>query len=363
MASNGVVEIVPGRNHRGEHVFSVIVKRTYRITGTGVAERSDADGALRRIDEYYDNGDPEWSTVQHESELAPYKASTDVVVIGKAYAPRGVPTARMPVGVQIGDRKKVLTITGDRRCSYRQGAAPVFTDPEPFAEMEIRYDRAYGGGDEKSLPTVPFLYPRNFKGTGVVLRNVKEAVEGLPLPNIEDPQDLLGPERIFIEEPDRWHLQPLPQGFGWLQREWYPRSALLGSYPPFIDPGTVTAEERMGLLPNDHVALAKQSRLRPMEAQFANGASFGMIFPDLKGDESVALGGLTPDGLLKFSLPGDTPAIGLDLGAGIQELAPQLHSVSIRPDDQEVDLIWRGAQGYEGYGWLPKMTRLHAEIR
>jgi hypothetical protein len=360
--SNGVVEIVPGRNHRGEHVFSVIVKRTYRITGNGAVERADVDGELRKIDEYYDNGDPEWSTVQHESELAPYKISTDVVVIGKAYAPRGVPTVRMPVGVQVGDRKKILTVTGDRRCRYRAGEAPAFTDPEPFVEMEIRYDRAYGGGDEKSLPAIPFLYPRNFRGMGVVLRNVKEAVEGLPLPNIEDPQDLIAPERILIEEPDRWHLQPLPQGFGWLQREWYPRSALLGSYPPFIDPGVVTAEERMGLLPQDHVALAKQSRLRPMEAQFANGASFGMRFPALKGDEPISLGGLTSDGLLKFSLPGETPSIGLDLGSGLRELLPQVHTVSIRPDDNELDLIWRGAQAYEGYSWLPNMTRLYAEV-
>lgn len=362
MASTAVFEIVPGRNHEGEHVFSVIVKRTYRISGGGVVERAEADGELRKIDEYYDNGDPDWSTVRHESELAPYKLSTDVVVIGKAYAPGGKPTVRMPVGVQVGERRKVLTITGDRRCWYRAGATPVFTDPEPFVEMEIRYDRAYGGGDDKSLPTIPFLYPRNFKGTGVVLRNVKEAVDGLTLPNIEDPHDLLSPDRIIIEEPDRWHLQPLPQGFGWLQREWYPRSALLGSYPPFIDPGTVTPEERMGLVPPDHVALAKQSKLRPMQARFANGASFGMVFPELKNDETVSLGGLTPDGHLKFSLPGETPGIGLDLGSGMQQLSPHLHTVSIRPDDGEVDLIWRAAQPYPGYAWLPKMTRLHAEV-
>ena len=362
MARAGVVEIVPGRDHRGEQIFAVIVKRTYRITQDGRAERADVDSALRRIDEYYDNGDPDWSTVQHESELAPYKPSTDVVVISRAYAPRGVPTTRMTVGVQVGDRKKTLVVTGNRQCRYRQAALPEFTDPEPFVELEIRYERAYGGRDEKSLPDIPFLYPRNFIGSGVVLRNVKESVDGLPLPNIEDPQDLIEPERLFIEEPERWHLQPLPQGFGWRQRTWYPRCALLGSYPPFIAAGTVTSEERMGLLPKDHVALAKQSRLRPMEAQFANGASIGMIFPTLKGDESVALNGLTPTGLLTFSLPGETPSIGLDLGPGMQELQPQLHTVSIRPDDQELDLIWRGAYAYGGYSWLPKMTRLYAEV-
>jgi len=364
MAHADSLAVVPGLNHRYEHVFSVIVKRTYRIVPNAAAERADEDKPLLKIDKYYDDGDPEWATVQFESEVAPYKASTDVVVIGKAYAPRGVPTAQMTVGVQVGDRKKTLVVTGDRHCGYREGQPPVFSGPDPFTEMEIRYERAYGGRDEKSIPDIPFLYPRNFMGAGVVLRNVKEAVEGLPLPNIEDPQDLITPERLFVEEPDRWHLQPLPQGFGWRQRTWYPRAALLGAYPAFLEPGTVTAEERMGLLPKDHVALAKQSRLRPMDAQFANGASLGMIFSTLEGNEPVVLGRLTPDGLLKFQLPGDRPRIGLDLGQGMQELEPQLHTVSIRPDDLEVDLIWRGAQTYPGYRWASKnLTRLEAEVQ
>jgi hypothetical protein len=363
MADGGLFEIVPGLNQRGEHIFSVVVKRTYRIVPDRPAERAEQDRPLRQIDHYWDDGDPEWSTVQYESELVPCKAATDVVVIGKAYAPRGTPTEQMTVGVQVGERKKVLAVTGNRRCRYREGGAPIFTEPEPFTEMEIRYDRAYGGRDEKSLPDIPFLYPRNFMGAGVVLRNVKEAVDGLALPNIEDPEDAITPERLFIEEPDRWHLQPLPQGLGWRQRTWYPRAALLGAYPSFLDPGVVTAEERMGLLPKNHVALAKQSRLRPMDAQFANGASFGLMFSSVAGDEPIVLGRLTPDGVLKFSLPGETPAIGLDLGQGMQPLEPTLDTVSIRPDDLELDLIWRAAQTYEGYHWLPQMTRLVAEVQ
>ena len=69
------------------------------------------------------------------------------------------------------------------------------------------------------------------------------------------------------------------------------------------------------------------------------------------------------DGHVKFSLPGDTPKVGLDLGSGMQELSPQLHTVSIRPDDAELDLIWRGAQAYEGYAGLSKVTRLDAEVQ
>jgi hypothetical protein len=52
----------------------------------------------------------------------------------------------------------------------------------------------------------------------------------------------------------------------------------------------------------------------------------------------------------------------LDIGRGDQEMESRLHTVSIRPDDKELDLIWRGSCIYEGYSWWPKMQRLHAEV-
>ena len=357
-----VFEIVLGKDNLANHVASVIVKRSYRITHGAKVVRCEADHPLRLIDHYYDDGDPEWATVQHEYELAPYKPQTDVVVIGKAYAPRGEPTQQMTVSVSVGNKKKSLIVIGDRECHFRANGAPVFSDPVPFTEIEIRYERAYGGKDETSLPDIPFYYPRNTMGKGVVLRNTKDSVEGLSLPNIEDPKDRLTPERLIIEQPDRWHHQPLPQGFGWRQRTWYPRCGLLGIYPAFTEVGTVTAEEQMGLLPKNHIALAKQSKLPTYDAEFNNGASLEMAFPSLEGNEQVCLNGLSPQGELSFSLPGEKPAILLDIGQGEKQLDARLHTVSVRPDDLEVDLIWRGAYTYEGYDWWPHSKRLHAEV-
>jgi hypothetical protein len=363
VSANGVFKIVPGKNDRGEHVFSVIVKRTYDIVAGGAMRRHEVDHPLREIDAYYDDGDPERSTVQYEYELAPFKSAADVVVIGKAYAPRGAPAPYVTVGVSVAGYQKTLFVIGNRACVYQPNAAPVVSDPQPFTEMELRYENAYGGRDEKSVAEIPFFYPRNFLGKGVALRNVRDVVDGLWMPNIEDPNDMLTADRIIIGDPARWHLQPLPQGFGWRQRTWYPRSALLGAYPAFLVVGTVTTEETMGLLPSDHVALAKQSKLAPDEVRFSNGASYGMTFPMLRGDEPVTLHGLTRDGVLQFHLPAETPTITLDIGKGEHQLDASIHTVSIRPDDLEVDVIWRGALGYEGYRWLPKMMRLHAEVR
>jgi hypothetical protein len=361
--SNGVFEIVPGKNEQGDHIFAVVVKRTYSIEDGCVAERCAADHELRKTDAYYDNGDPEWSTVRYEYELAPCKPIVDIVVIGKAYAPYGAATQQMTASVQVGDREKSITVFGDRECHYRENMPPIFSDPKPFTEMQIRYDRAYGGRDETSDPNIPFFYPRNHKGTGIALRNARETVQGLALPNLEDPNDLLTPERTILGQPERWPQQPLPQGFGWFQPAWYPRCAFAGSYPPFVDVDTVTTEERLGLVPKNHIALAKQFKLPSYHPRLNNGASIGMLFPDIKGDEKVSLSGLSPDGPLEFTLPGDTPRILLDIGSGDRQLQPRLDTVNIRPEELELDLIWRGAYVYEGYSWLPQMKKLHAEVQ
>lgn len=361
-AEAGVVRIVSGHNGRAQPVFTVLVKRSYGLVHQQAAQRCEQDAEFRLTDAYYDNGEPDWSTVQYESELAPCKALTDVVVIGKAHAPEGQAVQQMLVGVALGEHRKLLQVTGDRACHYRADQPPVFSEPLPFTEMPIRYDRAYGGRDLVSDPQIPFYYPRNDMGRGVMLRNVKEAVQDCALPNIEDPEDLLTPERAVIGEPPRWQLQPLPQGFGWRQRTWFPRSALIGSHPPFLEPGTITAEERVGVLPADYASLARQNRLPPYEAHFNNGASLGLLFGDLRGDEEMHLLGLTPGQMLSFRLPGEMPRIGLDLGQGLKPLGTSLQTISIRPDELAMDLIWQASLSYPGYAWLPKMTRLHAEV-
>lgn len=355
-------EIVPGKNDRHEPIFAVVVKRTYSIQTDGTLRRSEVDQPLRKIDRYYEEGDPMWATVQYESELAPYKPKIDVVVIGKAYAPGGQPTSQMMVTITVGVKEKTIVVFGDRECEFHDNHPPRFTDPKPFTDMELRYERAYGGKDEKSVPDIPFYYPRNDMGTGVVVKNIKEAVQGLPLPNLEDPRDLLTPERLILEEPERWPQMPVPQGCGWFQRTWYPRCCYAGTYPAYLDVETITQEERLGLLPAHHMALAKQWKLPSFSARFHNGASVGLMFEEIASEEQIQLEGFSPTGTIQFRLPGETPTIVLDIGKEEQALVAKLDTVQVRPEEGEVDLLWRGVLVYEGYSWLPQMKRLHAEV-
>jgi hypothetical protein len=317
---------------------------------------------LQKVDEYYDGGDPETSTVQYETDLSPYKLATDVVLLGRAYAPKGTAVAAMDVALSVAGHTKTIRVIGDRRCVHRAGGVPGFTAPEPFTEMELRYERAYGGEDLLSTPATPFYYPRNHRGTGVALSNLREVVEGLRLPNLEDPVDLLTPERVVIGSAERWNDQPLPQGFGWFQKTWYPRCSFVGAVPGLMDPDTVLKEERLGLVPKGQLALARRFQLPGYDVRFNNGASLGLALPYLAGTESIALSGLTPDGSLSFSLPAERPGIALDVGAGPGELAVVLHTVCIRLDAMQLDLVWRGAYAYPGVDWLTQMTRLVVEV-
>ena len=354
--------VVPGEAADGTPIFSALVKRTYRIVPNKNAVREAQPPKLVETDQYFDEGDPQVNSIRFETDLVPFKIATDIVVVGKAYAPGARPTSTMKVSVYLGAYRKELLIVGDRRCEFRPGRPPVWSDPLPFAEMEIRYERAYGGSDERSLSGMPFSYPRNPIGRGFFVSYIKENVDGLSLPNIEDPADPLTAERLITGDVTRWNRQPLPQGLGWFHRAWYPRCSFLAAMPAFVPPGEVMREEELGVVPKGQADLAAAFRLPSRDFKFWNGASLGLVVPFLEGNEPVRLINLTPAGKLDFYLPGEVPSITLDIGMGEKELRPFLHSVTIRPDDSQLDLVWRAAHPYPGVEWLSNMTAMRLEV-
>lgn len=354
--------IVAGQDQNRTPIFSVLVKRTFDLGAGGAVSRAAQVRPLIQVDEYYDDGDPQVNSLRFETDLMPYKAMTDFVVIGKAYAPGGRPVTGFDVLVEVATYRKRLRVTGDRCCVYQRSRRPSFTEPKEFAEMELRYELAYGGTDRVSIPALPFSYPRNPVGKGLALRNLRKVIDGLALPNIEDPEDLLTPERIVIGDPDGWSQQPLPQGLGWFHRAWYPRCSFAGAVPGFVTPETVLKEETLGLVPTGQIALARQFRLPSFDVRFNNGASPGLALPSLKGGELVRLHYLTAEGKLEFTLPQDSPRISLNLGLGDKELEVVLQTVCVRVEDRQLDLVWRGAHPYPGVDWLPEMKQMIATI-
>jgi len=211
----------------------------------------------------------------------PFKPRGDVILAGTAYAPRGGLVRSMDVSLRVGKLQKTLRVVGDRKWWYPSKLAlvPGATDPEPFTTMPLTYARAYGGTDEVSAS----WYPENPTGRGFIGRKTRDAIHGKPLPNIEDPADSV----------TSWDSRPkLPAGFDFYGEGWLPRRKYAGTYD------------------------AKWQKERPdrLPADFSP-AFFNAAHPDLqvegylRGDEDVELRGVTPDGLVKFRLPGVRPKI------------------------------------------------------
>lgn len=353
-ASDGKSIVLPCQTPQGGHILSVLLKRTYRIEAGKVCARADEDRPINPGEVFWDT--PMNSSVRFESDFAPFKLQTDLVLIARGQAPGGRPTQQCIVSVQVGEHLKRIQVTGDRMALFTaKDRDPVFTDPQPFVDMGLRYERAYGGSDVFSDKSTVYPYPRNPLGSGFAVLNTKESVDQLLLPNLEDPEDLLTPPRMCIGDFSKWVDQPQPMGFGWFPKTWQPRCGLAGILPAdraaeqelrALYAKLLTAEERGHYL---------RHGLPDMDFRFFNGASAGLSLPFLSGGETVRTQNLSPEGQLEFTLPQDRPRIALDIGSGLQAPAVVLHTAQIRMEDREVDLVWRAAVPYPGRDWLPQM--------
>lgn len=360
-AAEGSRIVLPGQTPEGGHVLSVLLKRSYRIEAGRGCPRADEDQPLTTGEVFWDT--PMNSTVRFESDFVPWKLQTDVVMIARAHAPQGQPTQRCMVGLQIGEVRKQFQVTGDRRAQFvGKDSDPVFTEPEPFTDMGLRYERAYGGCDVFSDKSTVYPYPRNPLGSGFVVLNTAESVDNLLLPNLEDPNDPLTPQRLCIGEYARWVDQPLPIGFGWVPKTWQPRCLWAG-----VMPADRATEQEMRaayaqLVPTDQREAYVQHGLPDMDFRFFNGASAGLALPFLQGGEAVRTANLSPEGRLDFRLPSDAPRIGLDIGSGVEATEVVLQTVQIRMEERELDLVWRAAVPYPGRDWLPQMRRMEVVV-
>jgi hypothetical protein len=355
-ASRGARIVLPGQSPDGAYILSVLVKRTFDIVPGGVCTPAAEDRPLLPGDVFWD--DPMNSSVRYESDFIPFKPATDVVLNGVAHAPGGGPTRSCTVSLQVGTWQKSIAVVGDRVARHVEGGTPSFTDPAPFTTMELRYERAYGGIDVWSDLKVPYPYPRNPLGRGFAVRNTRQSVDGLPLPNLEDAWAPLTPWGLCLEEYAAWEARPMPAGFGWFPKTWLPRALLAGIMPADRPVEREVRQAYAQLLPAEDREAYLKHGIRDMDFRFFNGASEGGALPYLRGGEWVATENLSPRGRLHFQLPAAGPRIGLDIGEGVQEPEVAMQTVMIRMDEGQVDLVWRGAVPYRGPDWLPEMRRM-----
>lgn len=297
------------RDRHGAEIWLVAVKCTFDITPDGSTVVADTQPPVLHVPEHY--GEPASSSIKYDADLVRTKCTTDVVVLGHAYAPGGRPVTELEVGFRVGPVQKVLRVTGDR--VWERGGPSA---PSPFVMLPLVYERAFGGTDRASTESEPAVYLPNPVGTGFAT-SAAHAV-GVPLPNVEYP-------RAAAES---WRDRPAPAGFGPMACHWPPRADFAGTY----DDRWI--QTRQPLLPDDFDDRYYQSA--PVDQQ---APSF------LRGGEPVVLYHLTPGGDLRFLLPkvflGFETQFTDDTRTIHQER--HLHTVILEPDVPRVSLVWHTA--------------------
>jgi hypothetical protein len=348
-----------------EKEYHVVVMRgTFDIRKDGILILSKDQEALAATDEYY--GKTNQSGVRLESDFAPFKPRTDILIDATAYAPGGRPVSSFIVSVKVTgssaqsappDRpyglnpdmppsgealaawkkecetykknpategamicSKDLLITGPLYFYPAMLGRWTLGSPELMTHLPIRYEHAFGGMitvyNQETEREQTVFYKQNPLGIGHWPEwTHKEARrrKRVPAPRILETSDTL-----------KFGKDLTPQGYGPICRTWQPRLALAGTYDEEWQKG------RWPNLPDD------------FDAGYWNCAHPDLQVPYLNGDEEIHLTNLTPDGNLKITLPGHIPYVLVKYKHNETiDAKANLDTVFIEPDKRKVTLVWR----------------------
>jgi hypothetical protein len=364
-------EIVIG-SPGGQPMIGVVLKRVYRILDDGSAVPADEDSQEVLSDgelDYFEEEPPFCSPVAHDNDLHAFRAATDLVIQGSAYTYKK-DVRHAVVRVALEKFERVIYVYGSRRLERNANNHVVFSEPEPFAAIPVRYDLAYGGVDfaalleftppaledlKRARPDMPFdlatpfHYARNPAGVGFVLQLERYDLEDVVVPNLEYPFDPVTPKRLAVGTLDNWHAGPVPAGLDWYAAGWFPRLAYMGihGFPRGFAGSFV--EKDQGWVPEDLLAIRPlmETPEKPLRPQFFQASSPGMSFSNLSAGRildgvQVELQNMHPEHpRFVVELPRDVPKVRLGLNAGgMSNLDPHLNAAVIRPDDREVVMVW-----------------------
>jgi len=326
-----------------------LVKLTYEIKGT-TAVLTQPEPLLFDL----------WSDEELRPRFPPGsdywldKRSTDVVIRGSAFAPAGRPTPSMFVSAQIGRAAKRIAVFGKRLVDWSHGQ-PRLSRPEPFTEMPLLYQNAYGGLDNRVpipahlekdyLRTValglqfdhPGLYPRNPVGKGYLV--APDPIDGVELPNLEDPADLLTAERLITRKPELWYRQPLPWCFDWTVGLTFPRYLFVGVDAWFPSPDdSALPEAQRDFIPAE--LRRKLARDPDLAAGYRQEASLGMVVRTPLSGQPVVLTGMHPEEpTITFTIP-PAPAIEIEVEGERAAPPPLLSNLAIFPAEKKFTAVY-----------------------
>lgn len=306
------VERVWARTQNGEEVWIVAVKGSFLLGEDGQQLLDPKQSEVLRVPRF--RGQPQTSSLLSEADLVQTKPKTDVLVEGYAMAPHGKAVRTVDVRLKVAAIDKTLRVHGDRVIT-RGIFGLILSDPQPFKEMPLVWEKSFGGTDLKDADPVQHEWqPQNPVGVGFATRD--EHLFGTVAPNIEG-----------LDSPYKGSKTGKPVGFGPIARHWEPRVRYAGTYDKQWE------GKRRPLLPLDFDDRFYQCA--PEDQQ---------VEGHLKGGEVVELYNLTPDGYLTFLVPRVTLSMTTRFYDGTEvEHRPLLHTLILQPSIRRFELVWHSA--------------------
>lgn len=308
------------------YVNSASIKRTYALS-PGKTTQREPSPILE--DPVIENGQ-----LQQEVDVFRKAAFTDIVVKGQICTPGNQPKTSQEAGIRIGSTFVQLSVTGQRYLKLINGV-PQFSSPEPFTNVPLVWEEAYGGTDTpnenvgdlwdlkklgqsmgKDLSQLNLnRYRRNPFGKGYILQ-LKHDHQDSPLPRVEFSNQLLTAQNIAVGNPIRWHSMPSPACFLWQSYSQFPRMAFLGGKlngnMNKQVPEMPMAELDFGYSREDLFGVVSPDKLHE-HPRFFNGAHPALQVPLLKKTTPITLYHFDPE-ITEFSfhIPGKAPILKLE---------------------------------------------------
>jgi hypothetical protein len=278
-------------------VLTVVCKATYSLR-PGEATLAPEQELPNEEDDHW-NDDPGRS-VRAPSDLLPVKPRPEVLLVGNAFAPGGVPARSITARLTVGDLDKAIEIWCDRSLS----ADGSVQEGGPVARMPLIYERAAGG-------------PGTWNPVGI-RPDTRDPYNRRVLPNLQVP----GVYAKTLDEPIE------PAGFGPLGKSWPTRIEKLGRSAALF----ATSGFRDRPLPEG------------IDLSYFNQAPLDQQLATLRDNERLVLENLHPERpLLATALPGIHPAAFVDRGRGPgQRLVLRADTLWIDTDRSIATLTWRG---------------------
>lgn len=271
---------------------------------------ADEQAPPQAEDEYWE--EPVLSSLKYASDFHPGKPATDIVVLGEACAPKQAAIRQLDVSLTVANVSKTIRVFGDR--TWENGQISL---PAAFETMPLVYERAFGGtqyGEGEAKGSVVAAEQRNPVGMGFRGTRTQHEMDGMALPNLEDPRCLI---RAMDDCPE-------PACFGFRAPNWQPRAGFAGTYDDHW------LQTRAPYLPTDY------------SSRFVNAAHPELVCDGfLQGGEAVAITNMHPDGDLRFNLPYIKLAARIDMGGETQAPPFNLETVILEPNQLRASLVWK----------------------